>query len=1639
MRCLALCGHCGWPRRWFVWICVLLAARVGEATHPGPNWTLGVANLNGLNTRAFTLAESTVDSWLFSETHLTAPGEKAFRANLREAKAPYTSFVGGSPVPARSEVSDIGQWSGVGVLSQYPVRRLSHKWPEVVYRSGRLVCVSICCQGIWVSGVVVYGTPTGHTHVNGREVTNELLSLAIARVNLLNGPCFVAGDFNHDLDRLPAASVLSRLQFEECQDVHARLTGILPQATCRGKTRRDFLFMSRELCALFDRCEVDDNTVSDHAALICHFHGGRDLLRYSWPLPDQIEWEPTESRRPVSGPLFCPGSDVTVDYRRFWVQAEANNNEARRRNRKPEIRAMNGRATVLEPQVRTMQVPPLKASRPGDRQPLFLGSCLQHVQWTKQLRRLQSFVRLARAPVQTSAHCAHVHSLWSAIRSARGFVPSFGEWWSSRELGIGEPLTVPIQPPVAAQAALFYLGLELEVDSLEKALMRSRSHAKRLLKASDAQAMYAAVRRDAPAQVDSLVATVSGVVGCVDEAECALELTCPTEFNEQQPLVSEAGLHQIIHAEADKVWVDSCNGVAVGQAVWQKSQLGQLEDLFSAFESQWARLWNRHESVPSSQWQDILDFASAHLRPVTALPPEVTVQSLRRCAQRKSKHAAIGLDGVSRKDVLSLHDADLATLLKIYGHACTHGAWPEQILHGYVRSLAKIPEPETVGHYRPITVFSFLYRAWSSIAAKHWLRQVSQLVDPFLFGSTTGGRAAMVWRHVLETVEAAHRGDRPACGFTADIVKAFNDLPRLPAITAAKLFGVDQGTLLAWSGALSGFQRHFVIQGSYSPGVGSCNGFPEGCALSCLAMVSLTHLFHVWVRAVDMTFKPISYVDNCAVLLESPEAMSKACDAVDKFADMLQIKLDAKKCFTWSADRQGRAALRAQGFRVINATRDLGAHVVYTRQLSNGTLLDRIHGLDDFWTKLGSVSIAYKQKVLLVTRVAWPRALHAVSAAVVGKKRFEALRTAVMQSLGQQKPGANPDVQCCLEGLSFDPQAYAILETIRDARSMGSHSLVTLDLQQGPLSAESPTFNSLSEILCQRLHQAGFHVLPCGQAEDALGKFSFLDCAFGELVARFQQSWIMVVASKIAHRPTFQGFAQVDVVATRSDYRAFDGFDQGVLRKFLHGALITNDHVQHWSETGVACCSQCGGLDSVVHRLWECPSSGSLRSQLPDEFHQILPTLPAVVAQHGWTLQSSLWVPWMRYLSELPASFPVPQLPPPENILDLFTDGSCLFPRDPWCRVAAFSVVHASRFCLDFSPNGFRPLIAQPLAGVLQSAYRAELQAIVAALTIVAKFGVWVRIWSDSASAISAFHRHVSDGVPVNLNSKHSDLLREMQRLALEIGSEKIAILKVPAHQKKSDYTSELDHWLLAGNAAADAAAGAANQARGPAFWNLWEAHSRQVTDNQWIAKLVRRHIVAVSRLWSTSSSGRSTVPAAHPSPKPACNVPKLEWEASDDLALQGATFCRYFGSELAEAVRQWFFSIPCPDSPLRWISFLHLFITFQWLVGPISVAKRNGTWEVAKGEAARLLNHVKLSVRTKWFRLMIQQFLRDARVCFVTCTTRPFSQWVCCHRGALGFQIRDDIFQRVESFLQQQLGSPATGSGKLLERVHGI
>ena len=615
--------------------------------------------------------------------------------------------------------------------------------------------------------------------------------------------------------------------------------------------------------------------------------------------------------------------------------------------------------------------------------------------------------------------------------------------------------------------------------------------------------------------------------------------------------------------------------------------------------------------------------------------PVFSVNSVRRCLRRKSSKAATGLDGVARADLLALADSDLQLLLRTFSCAGQTGEWPQQVLNGYVRSLAKTEDPLIVGHYRPITVFSLWYRTWSSIAARHWLAQLSQIVDPFLCGNVVGCRAGLVWRHVLEQVEAAHRDQVPVCGFSADIVKAFTVLPRRPVFVAAKLLGLDQPTLVSWARALGGFVRHFVIRGSYSPGVASSNGFPEGCAMSCVAMLLLTQLFHKWMIACNTLFRPVSYVDNWAVLLHNVDHMRQATDAVDRFADMLQVQLDAKKSFAWCSHADGRKSLREQGFRVLLGTRELGAHVVYTRQLANKTALDRFKCLDDFWAKLSGTWCTFRQKLTLVSRVAWPRAMHAISAVVVGRKHFESLRTHMMQSLHLQKPGANPVLQCGLEGLLVDPLVFAALETIRDARALGVDFCVVQDLDAGPFGADEPQFNSLSEILCQRLHQVGFTPELHGCVSDTIGSFRLLDCPFGELLVRLQLVWTTIMTVHVRHRGSFRGFESVDVAFTRQAYLSHDPYDQGILRKHLHGATLTN-HAQHWSSTRSDLCVHCGSLDSTRHRLWDCPATQPLRDQLPVDFLVSVPTLPAVVVEHGWTWRPCPADAWLRYLDSIP-------------------------------------------------------------------------------------------------------------------------------------------------------------------------------------------------------------------------------------------------------------------------------------------------------------------------------------------------------------------------------------------------------------------
>ncbi len=246
-----------------------------------------------------------------------------------------------------------------------------------------------------------------------------------------------------------------------------------------------------------------------------------------------------------------------------------------------------------------------------------------------------------------------------------------------------------------------------------------------------------------------------------------------------------------------------------------------------------------------------------------------------------------------------------------------------------------------------------------------------------------------------------------------------------------------------------------------------------------------------------------------------------------------------------------RVALRADGLQVRLAERDLGAHVVYSRQIRNRTIIDRISALSDFWEKLRCARGTLPQKLRAVRTAAWPRALHGVGAVLVGKKHWQALRSCYMKALKFAKPGANPMVQMLFDGFVSDPQLYAIWTSLLDFRAIGSSDLQIASLDEVGVQGLGIARASISEVFSHRVHQLGWQVCSGGVIQDHLGSFNLHECNIGELKLRVSWAWHQVVAVNVSCRLDFPGFEHANIAATQRGVAQFPVVDQAALRAVL--------------------------------------------------------------------------------------------------------------------------------------------------------------------------------------------------------------------------------------------------------------------------------------------------------------------------------------------------------------------------------------------------------------------------------------------------------------------------------------------------------
>lgn len=539
------------PSRWLGCLLFGMLVRVGEACVPGPNpggsstgsvgaratFRLGVCNANGASEKISELYGLNLDLLAVSETHLTDRGLRFFRSQLKVQAPSARWFVHGKPVCPRGVVSDTGKFSGVGLLSRWPAHSLPHDWEPVVYSTGRLSISSAFVHGLWISGCVVYCPPAGPTHLKARHVANSLLGLALDRVLQLSGPRYICGDFNHDLSKLEVVEKFKQAGFIELQELNLQRHAVVPTATCRGKTRRDFCFISAELALLFSRCDIFSVDWSDHDVLVGTFECTEaDRWRFPWPIPSAIPWRELQNRAEGTYVDFSRQADPSVCYRQLWEQTETEAQRVASFRGKPLHHSCLGRGSRDSPLATKFQVAPIREGRPCDVKPSFLGFSQQHRQWCRQARRLESYVRLVKG---WNAHsdADHRSSLWTSILRAPGFRPSFQGWWSVTPGNREFVQFVPDASPCHVIAEQVFLGFEKQFRSLEQHLKSHQRYVKQFSKVSPIGNLYKSVRRDPPQPVELLTRTVKGTIAALDFQDAAIEFDADCDWDEKVSFV----------------------------------------------------------------------------------------------------------------------------------------------------------------------------------------------------------------------------------------------------------------------------------------------------------------------------------------------------------------------------------------------------------------------------------------------------------------------------------------------------------------------------------------------------------------------------------------------------------------------------------------------------------------------------------------------------------------------------------------------------------------------------------------------------------------------------------------------------------------------------------------------------------------------------------------------------------------------------------------------------------------------------------------------------------------------------------------------------------------------------------------------
>lgn len=1076
----------------FVFSCVH-CFRIGEAAVPGPveqqpdsfmdppTWTLpgipdfclGLFNPSGISNKLHMLDYMPQGWWHVAETQASKYQQCAFQGYLRSlsfrsGRNLRSSL--GAPAALRPGSSYAGSWTGVLTFGDCPLRAVPCVWPRGEFDCGRVLLTTANIHGLELFAATVYLPPKGPTYPNAVALSESLLEPITAELVLgREGPRAILGDMNCQVGALRSMEIWRAKGWIELQDLMQHLHGIQPRNTCKKATRPDQIWLSPELASLVVNVSVWD-FCPDHLALLAGIRvPTARISELQWRLPGHVPWDSVCLDRwnslPPLGPLFqsnlahegcvrlsgvpespeSNGSLSTTKAFQKWSQSfEHAVSQCLAGSVAKADRSFHGRGRLIAPRPRRVNPPVLKPNRPGEfaQASGFLNRAV--AAWYKQLRRLQSYCHAVRSPRVEETYQARA-ALWNSILSAHGFSKGFAQWWLTRPYQQqGAPHAIPRLPPDQVSAQLILEDFHQNYRRFEHWQLQRRKASCNAKLLTTTKSLFTATRKAAKPDLDVLVDTVSQPIQVIDTVNNLVSVPATFSLRAVSHWTLQ-GLPARVTTVGGQYRVDSDLVLASGQSLTCHHLVTSTEEIHERLIGLWSPRWNRHVDVPDATWDQACSFAEATLPSGHLNLPPITVPVFRRAVHSFKTQAATGPCGWSRADLAHLTDDQVQSVIDCY-NAIEQGApWPKQWSVGLIHCLQKKETSTAVDGFRPITVLSMYYRLFAGIRSGQILAQLSSQADQLQCGFMKGHQAADVWYFIGVCLELAMCQSVPVHGIVADLVKAYNCLPRLPVFKCLEVLGVPRWFLLAWKSHLAVFERYFVVRRCTSSPLKSCTGFPEGCPLACVAMTALDFLWHWAVRTSVPRVLPLSYVDNLELLCDRLGDLFLAADAQTRFCTLLDLEIDLPRLYAWSSTPAGRHELKAKGYKVSLGDRDLGGQVIYCKQLRNSVLTDRISGTLPFFSKLRTAALPPSVKVLNIKQALFPRALHGCEAVIAGTAHFDKLRSGVMKAMRWNRKGASPLVRLGLLHPELDPVWYQLWKVVSMFRQQSKHNQTIRD------------------------------------------------------------------------------------------------------------------------------------------------------------------------------------------------------------------------------------------------------------------------------------------------------------------------------------------------------------------------------------------------------------------------------------------------------------------------------------------------------------------------------------------------------------------------------------------------------------------